>query len=86
MRGLFEIVLKRRWARLTTRVESSSRVVVDARLSSHCRDAQLLDWCLMLDRRQWDWQTPLRQLEGALASEILVRPAVGRRTDLTSAV
>jgi activating signal cointegrator complex subunit 3 len=54
VRGLFEIVLKRRWARLASR---------------------LLDWCLMLERRQWDTQHPLRQITdvAALAPEVLSR-------------
>jgi hypothetical protein len=52
LRGLFEIVAKKRWARLT---------------------ARLLDWCLMLDNRLWDFQSPLRQLSGALNNEILYK-------------
>ena len=52
LRGLFEIVSKKRWARLS---------------------ARLLDWCLMIDHRLWDFQTPLRQMNGALNNEILYK-------------
>jgi activating signal cointegrator complex subunit 3 len=61
VRGLFEIVLKRRWARLASR---------------------LLDWCLMLEHRQWDTQHPLRQvgeLSPDAADAARAAPADARR-------